>query len=203
MYPRAPSAGIHGGATGTESTEGVEVRDAITRSGVSRFDSAGENPALGRWVATDRREQGPRSRKPSWERPQQGVCASDTTRRLFGTTPSGSPRLGHFSTSATFQAEITRSNSAPTFSFVVPAGTKCGATSQRSKQSRSETKTRAGPASVETTGLSQKDSSLGWSRSDARHKPPYVNPSQRLKVVRSGSPPPILTDTEVSCVGTQ
>lgn len=202
MYPRAPSAGIHGGATGTESTEGVEVRDAITRSGVARFDSAGENPALGRWVATDRREQGPRSRKPSWERPQQGVCASDTTRRLFGTTPSGSPRVGLFSTSAHFQAEITRSNSAPTFSFVVPAGTKCGATSQRSKQSRSETNTRAGPASAKTTGLAER-LQLGLESDDARHKPPYVNPSQEFKVVRSGSPPPILTDTEVSCVGTQ
>ena len=163
MHPHAPSPGIHGGATGAKSPAGVGVTDVITRSGEPRFDSAGEHPALSRRVASSRHERGPRSRKRSWERPQQGVFASDTC-RLFGTTPHSSPHLGHLSTSARFQAESnTAVSGAGTFSFMVPAGTKCGATNRRSKQSRSETKARAGPASVETTGLSQKDSSPNWS----------------------------------------
>jgi len=162
MHPHAPSLGIHGGATGAESPAGVEVTNAITRIGAARFDSAGEHPALSRGVATNRR--GPRSRKRSWTRQQQGVLASDTC-RVFGTTPcnNDSPRLGHFRTSALIQAEIAAQYGSITSSFVAPAGTKCGPASRCSKQSRSGTKARAGPASVETSGLSQKDSSHNWS----------------------------------------
>ena len=170
MHPRAPSPGIHGGATGAESPSGVGVTGVITRSTVPRFDSAGEHPALGRGVATFRHEQGPRSRNRSRARPQHGVPAGDTC-RVFGTTPCESPRLGHFRTSARFQAEIDgRFDSEPS-SFVAPAGTKCSPASPCSKQYYDRINARDGPASAETCGLSQKDSSLGWSRGMPEHNP--------------------------------
>lgn len=108
MHPHAPSLGIHGGATGAESPAGVEVTNAITRIGAARFDSAGEHPALSRGVATNRR--GPRSRKRSWTRPQQGVLASDTC-RVFGTTPcnNDSPGWGIFVPQRSFRLRLRRS----------------------------------------------------------------------------------------------
>jgi hypothetical protein len=120
------------------------------------------HPAACRGVATNRRERSPRSRKRSWTRPQQGVLASDTC-RVFGTTPCGSPRLGLFSTSALFQAENDSVTHPFSFSFAALAGTKYGAARRVSKRSRYEIDARAGPASVETSGLSQKDSSPNWS----------------------------------------
>ncbi len=201
MHPHAPSPGIHGGATGAESPAGVGVTGVITRSGAARFDSAGEHPALGRGVATFRREQGPRSRNRSRARPQQGVPAGDTC-RVFGTTPCNdvSPRVGLFSDSARFQAEIDGRFDSETSSFVAPAGTKYGAANPRNKQYYDRINARAGPASVETCGLSQKDSSLGLESWYAGAQPPYMNPSQRLKVVRVDRPTPL---TEVVCGGTQ
>lgn len=199
MHPHAPSVSIHGGATGAKSPAGVGVTSGITRSGVTRFDSAGEHPALRRGVATFRREQGPRSRNRSRAWPQHGVPAGDTC-RVFGTTPCESPRVGLFSTSARFQAEIDVQIDVDTSSFVAPAGTKCSPASPCSKQYYDRINARAGPASVETCGLSQKDSSPKLESDDAGHKPPYVNPSQEFKVVRSGRPTPL---TEVVCVGTQ
>jgi len=151
-------------------------------------------------VATNRR--GPRSRKRSWTRPQQGVLASDTC-RVFGTTPATTirPGWGIFVPQRSFRLRLRRSMDRFTSSFVAPAGTKCGPASRCSKQSRSGTKARAGPASVETSGLSQKDSSHNWSPMMPGTNPLRDPQSERIKVVRSGSPPPYYT--EVSCVGTQ
>ncbi len=164
MYPRAPSPGIHGGAVGTDSPDYVGVTMITTRPGEPRFDSAGERPASCRRVAADRSGRArSRWRKRARSRPQQGVFASDTS-RFFGTTPCGSPRLGLFSTSAHFQAEIETDSFTSSFSFAVLAGTKYAPARRDSKQSRSGTTARAGPAPVETSGLAQKDSSPNWSR---------------------------------------
>lgn len=172
MHPHAPSVGIHEGATGAESPASVEVTNFLTRSGTPRFNSTGERPALRRWVATDRSERARScSRKRARSRPQQGVIASDTIRRLFGTTPFGSPRMGFSSTSATLQAENATDDFTFSFSFAVLAGTKCEAARRISKRNYAQINARAGPASVETSGLSQKDSSRELESDDAGTNP--------------------------------
>lgn len=174
MHPHALPLGIHGGATGAECPASVEVTNFLTRSGPPRFDSAGERPALRRWVATDRSERARScSRKRARSRPQQGVIASGTIRRLFGTTPFGSPRMGFSSTSATLQAENATCSFriSFSFSFAVLAGTKCEAARRISKRNYAQINARAGPASVETSGLSQKDSSRELESDDAGTNP--------------------------------
>jgi len=133
---------------------GVEVTNAITRIGAARFDSAGEHPALSRgWrpIAEDRDRESARGHD------HNRVCLRATPAE-FSAQPrnNDSPRLGHFRTSALIQAEIAAQYGSITSSFVAPAGTKCGPASRCSKRSRSGTKARAGPASVETSGLAER-----------------------------------------------
>jgi len=90
-------------------------------------------------------------------------CARERHLPSFRHNPCGSPRLGLFSTSALFQAENDSVTHPFSFSFAALAGTKYGAARRVSKRSRYEIDARAGPASVETSGLSQKDSSPNWS----------------------------------------
>lgn len=170
MYPRAPS-GWH-----PRRSRGYRIprrrRDYGRHN--SHLERRGSIPrashlASGRRVAADRCEQGPRSRKRTRTRPQQGVPGSDTC-CCFGTTPCGSPRLGLFSTSARFQAELTLSEGDRHTSFALPAGTKYGPRRNIGKENDERTKARAGPASVETTCLAER-LQFGLESDDAGHNP--------------------------------
>lgn len=170
MYPRAPF-GRH-----PRRSRGYRIprrrRDYARPN--SHLERRGSIPrashlASGRRVAADRCGKAPRSRKRTRTRPQHGVLASDIS-HCFGTTPCGSPRLGLFSTSARFQAEPSRSDVRCSTSFALPAGTKCGPRRHVGKQYYERTNTRAGPASVETTGLAER-LQFGLESDDAGHNP--------------------------------
>jgi len=98
------------------STEEPQVQNPRRRGGYERYNShwcgavrlRGRASGIEPGVATNRR--GPRSRKRSWTRPQQGVLASDTC-RVFGTTPATTirPGWGIFVPQRSFRLRLRRS----------------------------------------------------------------------------------------------